>query len=103
MSFFDHPRPSFGSPVLDLLKIVSKESGRIPHMAYFPLPGPISSQPRIPNQDGVSAWIELSVDPSRPTKIHAHGQYSETYNPTLNKVLVVIDELEHRGRTNADN
>ncbi len=63
----------------------------------------ISSQPRIASADGVSAWIELSVDSTRPTKIHAGGRCSEMSNPTLDKLLTVVDELEHPGRTNADN
>jgi hypothetical protein len=63
----------------------------------------ISSLSRIASSDGVSAWIELSIDPARPTKIHAGERCSEMLNPTLDKLLAVIDELDHSDVTNADN
>jgi hypothetical protein len=63
----------------------------------------ISSLSRIANSDGVSAWIELSIDPARPTKIHTGKRCSEMYNPTLDKLLAAIDELDHSDVTNADN
>jgi hypothetical protein len=63
----------------------------------------ISSLSRIANSDGVSAWIELSIDPARPTKIHAGERCSEMFNSTLDKLLAVIDELDHSDVTNADN
>jgi hypothetical protein len=52
---------------------------------------------------GRIAWVELSIDPTRPTKIHVGEQYSEMLNPTLDKLLAVIDELDHAAVTNANN
>ena len=40
------------------------------------------------------AWIELSLDPTRPTKISVGGHYFERINPTVEELLEIIDELE---------
>lgn len=37
------------------------------------------------------AWIELSLDPSKPTKIRIGGRYLERANPTVEALLEVID------------
>jgi hypothetical protein len=63
----------------------------------------ISSRPRTDSSGGVAAWVELSVDPTRPTKICVGGQYAEMVNPTLERLLAVIDELEQLEQTNGDN
>ena len=46
------------------------------------------------------AWVELSVDPTRPSKICVGGRYSESTNPTLEVLLAVIDEVEELIQTN---
>ena len=43
--------------------------------------------------DDVRAWIELALDPTQPTKVRVDGQYSEVVNPTLDKLLVIIEEV----------
>ena len=43
--------------------------------------------------EGVPAWIELSLDPARSTKVKVNGDYSEIVNPTLDKLLVILDEV----------
>lgn len=43
--------------------------------------------------EGIPAWIKLSLDPAQVTKIYMEGKYSEMVNPTLDKLLVVIDEV----------
>jgi hypothetical protein len=43
---------------------------------------------------GKPAWIELSMDPTQPTKISIGGRYLERSNPTVETLLEVIDELE---------
>jgi hypothetical protein len=63
----------------------------------------ISSQPRIASSDGVSAWIELCIDPAQPTKIYAGERCSEMFNPTVDKLVAVLDELELSDVTNAKN
>jgi hypothetical protein len=40
------------------------------------------------------AWIELSLDPTQPTKIRVGGRYLERVNPTVEALLEVIDEFE---------
>ena len=39
------------------------------------------------------AWIELSVDPTMPTKIRVGGRHFERTNPTVEELLEVIDEV----------
>ena len=43
--------------------------------------------------EGVPAWVELSLDPAKPSRISLNGCYSETVNPTLDKLLVIMDEV----------
>jgi hypothetical protein len=42
---------------------------------------------------GTRTWIELSVDPTQPTKICVGGSYLERTNPTVEELLEVIDEI----------
>ena len=43
--------------------------------------------------EDVRAWIELAVDPARSMKVRVDGQYSEVVNPTLDKLLEIIEEV----------
>ena len=43
--------------------------------------------------DGRSAWIELSLDPTRPTMISVGSCSLELTNPGVEELLEVIDEL----------
>ena len=43
--------------------------------------------------EGVPAWVELSLDPAKPSRVNVNGCYSETLNPTLDKLLVIMDEV----------
>lgn len=45
------------------------------------------------------AWVQLSLDPTRPTKICVGGRYSEQTNFTLKLLLEVIDEAEQLTQT----
>ncbi len=42
---------------------------------------------------GVPAWVELSLDPSRASRVNVNASYSEMVNPTLDELLVVIEEV----------
>ena len=42
--------------------------------------------------DGTPAWIELSLDPTQPTKIRVGERYLERTNPTLSELVEIIDE-----------
>jgi hypothetical protein len=44
----------------------------------------------------VPAWVELSLDPTRSTRVKVDGNYSEMVNPTLDKLLAIIDRAAHR-------
>ena len=39
------------------------------------------------------AWIELSVDPFKPSKISVRGRHFERTNPTVEELIEVIDEV----------
>ena len=54
----------------------------------------ICSRPNTVDPGGRIAWVELSVDPTQPTKVCVGGRYSESTNPTLEALLAVIDEVE---------
>jgi hypothetical protein len=40
------------------------------------------------------AWVELSLDPARPSIVCVGGRYSERINPGLEALLEVVDEAE---------
>jgi hypothetical protein len=42
---------------------------------------------------GGLAWIELSMDPTMPTKISVGGRHFERTNPTVEELLEIIDEV----------
>jgi hypothetical protein len=48
------------------------------------------------------AWVELPLDPTRPTKICVAGRYSKRSNPALDVLPAVIDEVEQLLQTNND-
>ena len=48
---------------------------------------------------GRIAWVELSIESTRASKICVGGRYSESTNPTLEVLLAVIDEVEEFIRT----
>jgi hypothetical protein len=60
----------------------------------------ICSRPNTVDPGGRMAWVELSFDPTRPSKICVGGRYSESTNPTLEVLLAVIDEVEELIQTN---
>jgi hypothetical protein len=60
----------------------------------------ICSRPNTADPAGRIAWVELSIESTRPSKICVGGRYSESTNPTLEVLLAVIDEVEELIRTN---
>ena len=60
----------------------------------------ICSRPNTVEPGSVIAWIELSIDSTRVSKVCVGGRYSESTNPTLEVLLAVIDEVEELIRTN---
>jgi hypothetical protein len=54
----------------------------------------ICSQPNTVDPGGRLAWVELSVYPGRLATVCVGGCYSERSNPTLEVLLMVVDEVE---------
>ena len=40
-----------------------------------------------------AAWIELSLDPTQPSKIRVGARHLEQTNPTLRELVEIIDDL----------
>ena len=60
----------------------------------------ICNRPNTVDPGGRIAWVELSIDPTQPTRVCVGGRYAEPTNPTLEVLLAVIDEVEELIRTN---
>jgi hypothetical protein len=60
----------------------------------------ICSRPNTVDPGGRIAWIELSIDSTRASRVCVGGRYSESTNPTLEVLMAVIDEVEELIRTN---
>ncbi len=60
----------------------------------------ICSRPNTVDPGGRIAWVELSIESTRPSKICVGGRYSESTNPTLEVLLAVIDEVDEFIQTN---
>ena len=43
---------------------------------------------------GGCTWIELSLDPTQPTKISVGGRYLERSNPSASELLEIVGEFE---------
>jgi hypothetical protein len=58
-----------------------------PHVVISDLPATAGSGDRL-------AWVQLSLDPTRPTKLWMGESYLERKNPTLEVLLEAVDEAE---------
>ena len=61
----------------------------------------ICARPNTVDPGGRVAWVELSLESTRPSKICVGGRHSEPTNPTLEMLLEVIDEVEKLTQTNS--
>jgi hypothetical protein len=52
----------------------------------------ICGRPSAANSNGGPAWIEISLDPLRPSNISVDGRRWESTNPTLEELLGIIDD-----------
>jgi hypothetical protein len=59
----------------------------------------ICSRPRPASSNAVDAWIELSLDLSTPARIGIGGHCSQQYNPTVETLLAIFDEVKQLIRT----
>jgi hypothetical protein len=51
---------------------------------------------------GVAAWIELSPEPTEPSKFCINGEHSEASDPELDELLEAVDAAEELIRTGRD-
>ena len=62
----------------------------------------VCSRPNTLASRRCAAWVELPLDPTRPTKICVAGRCSKRINPPIAVLLAVIDEVEQLLQTNND-
>ncbi len=62
----------------------------------------ICSRPYTADPGGGLAWVEVSLDPTRPTKVWFGGHRWESTEPTLDLLPAVIDEAERLARTKSN-
>jgi hypothetical protein len=62
----------------------------------------ICSRPNTLASRRCAGWVELALDPTRPTKICVAGRYSKRTNPAIDVLIAVIDEVEQLLLTNND-
>jgi hypothetical protein len=60
----------------------------------------ICDQPESAYSGGWAIWVELSENPSQPTKVSSSGHYIERTNPTLQELLSMVDEVQQPNRPN---
>jgi len=44
-----------------------------------------------------AAWVELSLDPAKPSRFRVGGRAWESTNPTLAEILTVVDQTKGLG------
>src|SRR5918994_4362769 len=62
----------------------------------------VCSRPNTLASRRCAAWVELPLDPTRPTNICVAGRYSKRSNPAIDLLIAVIDEVEQFLQTNND-
>jgi hypothetical protein len=60
----------------------------------------ICNRPNTVDPGGRIAWVELSLESTRPSRVCVGGRHSEPTNPTMEVLLAVIDEVETLSQTN---
>ncbi len=54
----------------------------------------IAGVPNAFDPEGRTAWVELSPDPDRPSRVRVGGQSSEAYNPSIEDLVAAAEETE---------
>ena len=81
-------------------EVITTEPEKIDELARRLAPDlVIGSRSEDEGPDGVRAWIELAPGPTQTTKVRVGGRRSEMTNPTLDKLLMVIEEVVQLKRT----
>ena len=65
-----------------------------PHLVISNAPNPAAEQDEEEEGKLVLAWVELSVDPRRPSQFCLSGRRWQSLNPSLEELLDVVDETE---------
>ena len=65
-----------------------------PHLVISSLPNPAAEQEDEEEGKLVPAWVELSLDPCRPSQFCVDNWRWELLNPSLEELLDVVDETE---------
>lgn len=81
-------RPHLEVVVADPEDLVPEAERLRPELLFSHLPG--TEMPA----DRVGAWVELSVEPGRPSKACVDGRIKELTNADLNELLSIVDEVE---------
>ena len=48
---------------------------------------------KVADVENVPAWVELSLDPTRSSRVNVKGHHSEIVNPTLDKLMMIIEKV----------
>ncbi len=86
-------RPDTEVTAIELDRLDGEMTRLDPHVVVCSRPGGAAEA------EGRLAWVELSLDPTRPTKIFLGGHRFESTNPTLETLLAVLNEAEGPSRT----
>jgi hypothetical protein len=87
----ERSRPGVEAQAIDWEALEEVVHRQDPHLVICnpPVPeNPISTR---------EAWVELSLDTERPSRIRLGKQRGETLNPSLEELLSVVEEVEKRG------
>ena len=82
-------RPHLDVAMVGLETLLTGVARLDPHLIICSSPNPAANQ-----QEGKLAWVELSVDPHRPSKFCVSGRRWESLNPSLEELLGVVEETE---------
>ena len=83
-------RPHLDVAMVGLEALLTEVARLDPHLIICSSPNPAAEQ----QEEGKLAWVELSVDPHRPSKFCMSGRRWESLNPSLEELLGVVAETE---------
>lgn len=80
-------RPRLAVTAVGMRSLESEVRRLEPHLV-------VSSRPDTFDRGGGAAWYKLSPEPDEPSEVCLGGRRSRTWNPGLNELVAVIDEVE---------
>jgi hypothetical protein len=83
-------RPHLDVAMVGLEPLLTEVARLDPHLVICSSPNPAAEQ----QEEGKLAWVELSVDPHRPSRFCVSGRRWESLNPSLEELLGVVEETE---------